>query len=83
MQWVVFGNNRGTEVEDLSSLLARNQVGETCVVCEHVKVVGIHLYTSFICKECEGLMIQTDSSDPKYKYYVEKLRKVTKPEIYS
>lgn len=67
----------------MSSLLASNQVGERCVVCEQTKTVGIHLYTSFICTECEGIMIRTDSADPKYKYYVEKLRKVTKPEIYS
>ncbi|HAQ08755.1 MAG TPA: sigma factor G inhibitor Gin, partial [Bacillus bacterium] len=33
--------------------------------------------------ECESTMIKTDTNDPKYKYYVEKLRKVTKPEIYS
>lgn len=67
----------------MGSLLARKQVGETCVVCEQKKVAGIHLYTSFICTECESIMIKTDTSDPKYKYYVEKLRKVTNPEIYS
>lgn len=59
------------------------QIGEQCVVCEQVKPAGIHLYTSFICTECEQIMIQTDTSDPKYKFYVDKLRKVTKPGIYS
>lgn len=67
----------------MGSLLARKQVGETCVVCEQAKTAGIHLYTSFICTECESVMIKTDTCDPKYKYYVEKLRKVTNPEIYS
>lgn len=67
----------------MSSLLAKKQVGETCVVCEQTKMAGIHLYTSFICTECESIMIKTDTSDPQYKYYVEKLRKVTNPEIYS
>lgn len=67
----------------MGSLLAKKQVGETCVVCEQTKATGIHLYTSFICTECESVMINTDTSDPKYKYYVEKLRKVTNPEIYS
>lgn len=70
-------------MEDLGSLLAKNEVGKTCVVCEETKVAGIHLYTSFICTECESSMIKTDTSDSKYKYYIEKLRKVTKPEIYS
>ncbi|WP_282597735.1 sigma factor G inhibitor Gin [Bacillus sp. REN3] len=67
----------------MGSLLAKNQAGGTCVICEQTKMVGIHLYTSFVCAECESSMINTDTSDPKYKYYVEKLRKVTKPGIYS
>ncbi|WP_413466682.1 sigma factor G inhibitor Gin [Mesobacillus subterraneus] len=70
-------------MENLGSLLAKNQIGEKCVICEQTKKAGIHLYTSFICADCESIMIKTDTSDPKYKYYVEKLRKVTKPGIYS
>lgn len=63
--------------------LAHNQYEETCVICEKLKPRGIHLYTSFICTECENDMIQTETSDPKYKYFLNKLKKITTPEIFS
>lgn len=57
--------------------------GEICVICEEFKDQGIHLYTSFICRDCEKDVISTDTNDPKYKYFLNKLRKVTMPEIFS
>ncbi len=57
--------------------------GEKCVVCEQIKSVGIHLYTSYICHDCERVIIQTDTSDPKYRHYIKQLKKITQPEIYS
>ncbi|WP_428910305.1 sigma factor G inhibitor Gin [Niallia sp. Krafla_26] len=62
---------------------AREKKGETCVICDEQKDKGIHLYTSFICIECEKDVILTETNDPKYKYYLSKLRKVTKPGIVS
>ncbi len=67
----------------MSSPLAQNQFGETCVICEQMKPKGIHLYTSFICIECEKEMLQTEISNPKYKYFLKQLRKITTPEIFS
>ena len=67
----------------MSSLIAKKNIGETCVICEQSKYRGIHLYTRFICTECERDMIQTETNDPKYHYYLSKLKKVTTPEIYS
>ncbi|MDQ0220924.1 sigma factor G inhibitor Gin [Peribacillus cavernae] len=67
----------------LNSTAAKDLVGEACVVCEEVKSVGIHLYTAFICKECEKDIIHTDTDNPKYKYYLKQLKKVNNPEIYS
>ncbi|MBM4765337.1 sigma factor G inhibitor Gin [Bacillus sp. B15-48] len=67
------------EVENLGKVNS----GETCIICEKLKPTGIHLYTSFICTECENGMILTDTNDPKYKYFVEKLKKITSPEIFS
>jgi hypothetical protein len=61
----------------------KNDLGEKCIVCNEVKSLGIHLYTSFICTECEKEMIHTETSSPYYKYYVQKLKKVNTPEIYS
>ncbi|WP_087946614.1 sigma factor G inhibitor Gin [Neobacillus bataviensis] len=71
------------EVEGLSSFLAHKQYVETCVICESLKPKGIHLYTSFICTECENDLIQTDTNDPKYKHFLKQLRKITNPEIFS
>ncbi|OCA80653.1 sigma factor G inhibitor Gin [Bacillus sp. FJAT-27225] len=67
------------EVGEVSS----QAVSETCVVCGEIKTKGIHLYTSFICMECEMDMIKTETNDPKYPYYLKQLRKVTAPSIYS
>jgi hypothetical protein len=71
------------EVGELNSPLAQNQFGEACVICEQMKPKGIHLYTSFICIECEKEMLQTEISNPKYKYFLKQLRKITTPEIFS
>lgn len=71
------------EVEELSSLLAKRHTEETCVVCEEMKPKGIHLYTAFICTDCERDLIQTDTNDPRYKYFLKQLKKITTPEIYS
>lgn len=64
-------------------ILSSQHHGENCVLCEEKKVRGIHLYTSFICTECENDLIKTDTNDPKYKYYLNQLKKATKPEIFS
>ncbi|MBD8071041.1 sigma factor G inhibitor Gin [Bacillus sp. PS06] len=63
--------------------MTERNIGETCVICEEQKQRGIHLYTKFICTDCEKDMIQTETNDPKYLYYLKKLRSVTTPEIYS
>jgi hypothetical protein len=65
------------------SLHAHNHFEEKCVICENPKPKGIHLYTSFICTECEHDLIQTDTSDPRYKYFLKQLKKITTPEIFS
>ncbi|WP_376739739.1 sigma factor G inhibitor Gin [Bacillus canaveralius] len=70
-------------MEVLNNLLAKKQTGKTCVVCEQIKWKGIHLYTSFICIDCEHDLIITDTDDPKYKYFLKQLKKITKPEIHS
>jgi hypothetical protein len=67
----------------MGSLLAHNQFGETCVICEQLKPKGIHLYTSFICTECERELIHARTSDPRYKFFLEQLKKITTPEIFS
>jgi Inhibitor of sigma-G Gin len=63
-------------------LLSR-KAEEICVICEEGKDRGIHLYKSFICMDCEKDLIITETNDPKYKYYLQKLKKITTPEIFS
>ncbi|MFS0865365.1 sigma factor G inhibitor Gin [Fredinandcohnia sp. 179-A 10B2 NHS] len=71
------------EVEAVSSLANIKNIGETCIICEQEKHRGIHLYTRFICLDCEKDIIHTETNDPKYQYYLTKLKKVSTPEIYS
>ncbi|MGG5254513.1 sigma factor G inhibitor Gin [Neobacillus sp. SM06] len=67
----------------MSSLAAHKFVGEKCVICEQMKPKGIHLYTSFICTDCEKDLIQTDTNDPKYKFFLKQLKKIATPGIFS
>ncbi|PLS15096.1 sigma factor G inhibitor Gin [Bacillus sp. M6-12] len=71
------------EVERVETTAAVRKVGETCIICEQSKLLGIHLYTSFICGDCEKEMVRTETNDPQYRYYLKKLKKVNTPEIYS
>lgn len=70
------------EVKELDSLNTVNTIGECCIICGHFKFKGIHLYTSFICSECEKELIKTDTNDPKYKFYLKQLKKVNTPQIF-
>lgn len=49
---------------------------EVCIICECEQKNGIHLYTSFICEDCERDMVKTDTEDPKYEFYLQQLRKI-------
>ncbi|MFX3624228.1 MAG: sigma factor G inhibitor Gin [Ectobacillus sp.] len=52
---------------------------KVCIVCEQEKLSGIYLYNGFICDECEKDIIQTDTDDPKYLFYLKQLRKIKLP----
>ncbi len=80
---ILFGKNKSMEVEILNSNSLQKSLGETCIICDEKKELGIYLYTSFICVECEKEMTSTQTSDPKYKYYLEKLRRVKNSPLYS
>ncbi|MEK3888912.1 sigma factor G inhibitor Gin [Bacillus sp. FSL K6-3431] len=56
---------------------------EKCIVCDEAQKHGIHLYTSFICTDCEKAMINTDPTDPTYKYFINQLKVVTESKIMS
>lgn len=56
---------------------------ERCGICEEEKEKGIHLYTLFICTDCEYNMIHTEPREEKYSYYLRKLKNVNQPKLYS
>jgi hypothetical protein len=68
---------------EMEPLMSRKNAGETCVICEQIKKEGIHLYTTFICTDCEKDIIQTETDDPKYQFYLQQLKKLTAPQIFT
>lgn len=54
-----------------------------CGICEEEKQAGIHLYTMFICSECEHNMIHTEPREEKYNYYLHKLKNINHTKLYS
>ncbi len=54
-----------------------------CVICEEKKAEGIHLYTLFICTQCEYNIIHTEVREDKYRYYVQKLKNMNQPSLFS
>lgn len=56
---------------------------EKCIICEQQKQQGIHLYTSFICEDCEKDIVITETDDPKYHYYIQQLKAINQYRIYS
>ncbi|MHA6252935.1 sigma factor G inhibitor Gin [Oceanobacillus sp. CAU 1775] len=56
---------------------------QRCGICEEQKELGIHLYTLFICTDCEFNMIHTEPHEEKYRYYVKKLKNINQHQLYS
>lgn len=47
---------------------------DNCIVCQEKGKLGYYLYHSFICTDCEQKMIETDPKDPRYQFFIDKLR---------
>lgn len=60
----------------MEEAVTSQQTGETCLICEENKPVGIHICHQFICQTCEQKLVHTDTGDALYAYYLEKLRKL-------
>lgn len=56
---------------------------EHCGICEEEKEQGIRLYKLFICSECEWNMIHTEPREEKYNYYLQKLKNMDQPTLFS
>lgn len=64
-------------------MTAIRKSNEWCIVCEEEKELGIHLNTSFLCCECEKTMLSVEPSDPLYRFFIKKLRKIKSIQIFS
>lgn len=56
---------------------------QCCGICEEEKERGINIYHMFICETCEREIVQTDPEQTEYTNFVEKLRGIVKPKLYS
>ncbi|TXL63419.1 sigma factor G inhibitor Gin [Cerasibacillus terrae] len=56
---------------------------EKCGICDERKERGIHLYTMYICCDCEHQMIHTEPSEEKYRYYIQKLKHMNQSTLFS
>ncbi|MGP7819483.1 sigma factor G inhibitor Gin [Niallia sp. 01092] len=66
------------EVEILNFSLNKtqlHQIKEKCLICEKHKLMGIHLYHTFICSDCEQEIVHTKTSDLNYLFYINRLKK--------
>ncbi|WP_138420025.1 sigma factor G inhibitor Gin [Aquibacillus sediminis] len=55
----------------------------TCGICDETKSKGIYLYNLFVCNECEQKMVHTEPNEEQYQYYVDKLKNMNQPTLYS
>ena len=71
----ISGNNErygGGEMD----VITKVPIDQYCIICDKLQKEGISLYASFVCRNCEKEIIQTDAADPEYKYYLNKLNKI-------
>ncbi|MCU9594307.1 sigma factor G inhibitor Gin [Caldibacillus thermolactis] len=54
-----------------------------CIICENEKRQGYYILSSFICKECEEKIVQTETNEQAYMFFVKQLGKInSKQNIY-
>ncbi|HEX7065185.1 MAG TPA: sigma factor G inhibitor Gin [Bacillales bacterium] len=58
----------------MEKTVASRNAGEMCLICEEKKETGIHICHQFICESCEQELVNTDTGDASYLYYLRKLR---------
>jgi len=56
---------------------------ERCGICEEEKDTGIHIYQMFVCTSCERRIVQTEPEASEYKTFIEKLKGIAQPTLYS
>lgn len=59
--------------------ILKKSIGETCLICEETKSDGIHIFNQLLCDSCEKKLVETSPEDKRYREYIKKLAKLTKP----
>lgn len=65
----------------MNSMTVKKSAGETCVVCDDKKQEGIHLFTQFICKDCEKEIVDTETDDFRYVFFLKKLKTIAEKNL--
>lgn len=47
----------------------------TCLFCGTETESGLRIFSALLCNGCEQSLLRTDAADPRYRVYVEKLKK--------
>jgi transcription initiation factor IIE alpha subunit len=47
-----------------------------CIVCSEKSEQGMYIWSQFICKQCEGEMVETEVCDEKYSFFVKQMKKI-------
>ncbi|NLN06162.1 MAG: sigma factor G inhibitor Gin [Firmicutes bacterium] len=47
---------------------------EKCFVCSRPATGGLRIFTSFLCWSCEQELLLLSVDDPRYLFFVEKIR---------
>jgi hypothetical protein len=47
-----------------------------CIICGKEEGKGLFIYESFVCQTCEREMVHTNVEDDKYRFFIQKLKKI-------
>ncbi|WP_067933460.1 sigma factor G inhibitor Gin [Alicyclobacillus kakegawensis] len=54
----------------------KKPAGRRCIICDRPREIGIVVWGQFICAECEQEIVSTDTSELRYQYYVQRLKRL-------
>ncbi len=52
-----------------------NQAAQ-CIVCNEPKPRGITIFGQFICDRCEQEIVNTEVSDERYRFFIERMKRI-------
>lgn len=49
---------------------------KACLFCGDEAVHGLRIFSAYMCNRCEQALLNTEPTDPHYRHYVDKLKRV-------